>query len=123
YVRIGLAPGDGSAIFLPRLIGLSRAMDIILTGRVVKMEEAHKLGLVDRVVSVESLEEESLAYADGIARWPEASLRASKRALYDGLKSDLKGHLDYMSSQLALLSETREHKEAIQALIHKKPKL
>lgn len=123
YVRIGLAPGDGSAIFLPRLIGLSRAMEIILTGRVVKMEEAHKLGLVDRVVSVESLEKESLAFADEIAGWPEASLRASKRALYDGLKSDLKGHLDYMSSQLALLSETREHKEAIQTLIHKKPKL
>ncbi len=120
YVRIGLAPGDGSAFFLPRLIGLSRAMEILLTGRVVKMEEAHRLGLVDRVVSADSLEEESLAYASQIAAWPEASLKASKRALYDGLKSDLKGHLDYMSSQLGLLSETREHKEAIQALIRKK---
>ena len=84
------------------------------------MEEAHRLGLVDRVVSADSLEEESLAYASQIAAWPEASLKASKRALYDGLKSDLKGHLDYMSSQLGLLSETREHKEAIQALIRKK---
>ena len=120
YVRIGLAPGDGSAFFLPRLIGLSRAMEILLTGRVVKMEEAHRLGLVDRVVSADSLEEESLAYASRIAAWPEASLKASKRALYDGLKSDLKGHLDYMSSQLGLLSETREHKEAIEALIRKK---
>ena len=119
YVRIGLAPGDGSAFFLPRLIGLGRAMEIILTGRVVKMEEAHRLGLVDRVVPADSLEEESLAFATQIARWPEASLKASKRALHDGLKSDLRGHLDYMSSQLALLSETREHKEAIQALIQK----
>ena len=123
YVRIGLAPGDGSAFFLPRLIGLSRAMEIILTGRVVKMEEAHRLGLVDRIVPSDSLEEESLAYATQIARWPEASLKASKRALHDGLKSDLRGHLDYMSSQLALLSETGEHKEAIQALVRKKSNL
>jgi enoyl-CoA hydratase/carnithine racemase len=120
YVRIGLASGDGSAIYLPRLVGFSRAMDIIFTGRVIEMEEAHRLGLVNRVVSAETLEKESLAYAGEIARWPEASLKASKRALYDGLTSDLKGHLDYMSSQLALLSETREHKEAIKALIHKK---
>ncbi len=120
YVQIGLAPGDGSAFFLPRLIGLSRALDILLTGRVVKMEEADRLGLVDRIVSAESLKEESLAYANTIARWPKASLKASKRAVYDGLASDLKGHLDYMSSQLGLLSETREHKEAIAALIRKK---
>ena len=119
-MRIGLAPGDGSAIFLPRLVGFGKAADIILTGRVVKMEEAHRLGLVDRVVSSEVLEEESLAYANQIARWPKASLKAAKRALHDGLSSDLKGHLDYMSSQLALLSETREHQEAIHNLTRKK---
>jgi enoyl-CoA hydratase/carnithine racemase len=119
FVRIGLAPGDGGAYFLPRLTGLNKALEILLTGRVIKMEEALRIGLVDRVVPVEKLSEETKNYAMEIARWPLASLRAIKRAVYDGLKSDLRGHLDYVSSQLALLAETEEHRKAVRKLVEK----
>ena len=119
FVRIGLAPGDGGAYFLPRLVGLSKALEILFTGRIIKMDEAMELGLVERVVPVDRFLEEVRTYAMEIAQWPLAALRAIKRAVYDGLNSNLRGHLDYVSSQLALLSETEEHREAIRKLVEK----
>jgi len=119
FVRIGLAPGNGGAWFLPRLIGQSKALDILLTGRVVKADEALKIGLVDRVVPAEMLEKETRGYAEEIACWPIESVRAIKRAVYNGFKSDLRGHLDYMSSQLALLTQTDEHREAVKKFVDK----
>ena len=75
FVRIGLAPGNGGSYFLPRLIGLSKALEILLSGRVIKMNEALRIGLVDRVVPKEKLRKESKKYAMEIARRPLASLR------------------------------------------------
>jgi 2-(1,2-epoxy-1,2-dihydrophenyl)acetyl-CoA isomerase len=59
-------------------------------------------------------------YALEIAQWPLTSLRAIKRAVYQGLRSDLRGHLDYISSQQALLSQTEEHRKAIKKMFEKK---
>ena len=120
FVRIGLAPGDGGAYFLPRIVGLSKALDILLSGRVIKMEEASRLGLVDKVLPVEGFSESVRDYALEMAQWPLSSLRAVKRAVYQGLRSDLRGHLDYISSQQALLSQTEEHREAIKKLLEGK---
>jgi len=120
YVKIGLAPGNGSAYFLTRCIGVSRALDILLTGRIVKMKEAMDLGLVQSVVPPERLPEEALDYASQMTRWPLESLRAVKRAVYHGLHSDLRSHLDYMSSQLALLTQTPEHRKAVEKFVYGK---
>jgi enoyl-CoA hydratase/carnithine racemase len=120
FVRIGLAPGDGGAYFLPRIVGLSKALDILLRGRVIKIEEASRLGLVDKVLPVERFSESVRDYALEIAQWPLSSLRAIKRAAYQGLRSDLRGHLDYISSQQALLSQTEEHREAVRKMFEKK---
>lgn len=116
FVRIGLAPGDGGAYFLPRIVGLSKAFHILLTGRILKMDEALGLGLVDRVMPVDRFSEEVINYAMEIAQWPLTALRVIKRAVYQGLRSDLRCHLDYISSQLALLSETEEHREALKKI-------
>ena len=120
FVRIGLAPGDGGAYFLPRIVGLSNALSILLKGGIIKTEEALNLGLVDRVVPVEGFSASVKDFALEMAQWPLSSLRAIKRAVYQGLRSDLRGHLDYISSQLALLSETEEHREAVKELLKKK---
>ena len=116
FIRIGLVPGNGGIYFLPKLVGLSKALDILLTGRVIKMDEALKIGLVERVVSPENLEAETKKYAMEIAKWPLEPLRAIKRGVYSGLKSDLRGHLESISSQQALLTQTREHREAVKRL-------
>jgi len=115
-VRIGLAPGGGAGYFLPRLIGMSKALELLLTGKVLSAEEALKIGLADRVVPVDSLDRETSALAHEIARWPLPSLVATKKALYHGIKSELEAHLEYMSSQLALLTETKEHKQSVKKI-------
>ncbi len=116
FVRIGLAPGDGGAYFLPRMLGRSKALDILLTGRVVRMGEASNLGLVDRVVAPEFLLPEVRKYAVEISQWSLPAIRAIKRAVNQGERSDLRSHMDYVSSQLALLSEMPEHLEAVSKL-------
>jgi len=117
FVRIGLAPGDGGAYFLPRMLGRSKALDILLTGRVIRMSEASDLGLVDRVVAAELLLSEVHKYAGEIAQWSLPAIRAIKRAVNQGKESDLRSHMDYVSSQLALLSEMPEHLEAVNRLV------
>jgi len=118
-VRIGLAPGGGGAYYLPRLIGISRALELLLTGKELNAQEALELGIVDRIVPAARLHEETEAFAMELAQWPLPSLRATKKALYYGLASDLKGHLDYMSSQLALLTETEEHQQCVRKIAAK----
>jgi enoyl-CoA hydratase/carnithine racemase len=120
FVHLALAPGNGGAYFLPRLVGLSKALEILMTGRVVEMDEALRIGLVDRVVPKEKLLKETTKYALEIAQWPITAVRAIKRAVYNGLKSDLRGHLDYVSSQLALLTQRKEHQEAAKKFAKKK---
>ena len=117
FIRLGLVPGDGGIYYLPRLVGVSKALDILLTGRVINMNEALRIGLADRVVPAEKLEAETKNYAMEMAQWPLEPLRAVKRAVYSGLKSDLRGHLDYISSQQALLTQTEEHRTAVKKLV------
>ncbi|MBW1646271.1 MAG: enoyl-CoA hydratase/isomerase family protein, partial [Deltaproteobacteria bacterium] len=120
FVRIGLAPGNGGAFFLPRLVGRSRALDILLTGRRVEAAEALSLGLVDRLYESDELLPAALQYAEELARWPLAAIRAIKRAVIQGEKSDLRSHLDYLSSQLALLAATDEHRQAVEKLVRRR---
>lgn len=120
FVHLGLAPGNGGAYFLPRLVGLSKALEILMTGRVVEMDEALRIGLVDRVVPREKLLDETENYAMEVAQWSITSMKAIKRAVYNGLNSDLRTHLDYISSQLALLTQTEEHQEAVRRFVETK---
>lgn len=116
YVRIGLAPGGGGAYRLPRLIGMAKGLEIMLTGRIFDAKTAFDLGVVNRVTPHDSLNEEARALASEIARWPLDAVRMVKRAAYNAAQSSLRGHLDYISSQLALLSLTPEHREAVAKL-------
>jgi enoyl-CoA hydratase/carnithine racemase len=116
FVKIGLAPGDGGAYFLPRIVGVMKALDIFWTGRVITAEEAVSIGLVEKVFPPAELMKEAGRYATQIAEWSPDALKAIKRAVYSGLRSDLRSHLDYISSQLALLSETEAHRDAVKAL-------
>ncbi len=118
-VRIGLAPGGGGGYYLPRLIGIGKALEVLLTGKILTAKEAFQTGIINRVVPADQLSRETDAMAMEIARWPLPSLIATKKALYDGAKSDLSGHLDYMSSQLALLTETKEHQDCLHKVAQK----
>jgi enoyl-CoA hydratase/carnithine racemase len=120
YIMMGLVPGDGGAFFLPRVVGVPRAMELLLTGDILKPDEALRIGLVNRVVPHESLLKEATGLARKIADRAPQAVRMMKRAVYQGQTSSLRGHLDYISSQLSLLSETKDHQEAAQAFLEKR---
>lgn len=120
YIMMGLVPGDGGAYFLPRLTGVSRGLELLLTGDVIDPEEALRLGIVNRVVPHENLMEETMKLAAKIAARPPLAIRMMKRAVYQGQTSTLRAHLDYISSQISLLSETHDHMEAATAFLEKR---
>lgn len=123
YIMMGLVPGDGGAYFLPRIIGLPKAMELLLTGDSITAEEALELRLVNRVVRHDTLMEETLKFARKIASKPPLAVRMMKRAVHQSLTSSLRAHLDYISSQLSLLSETKDHQEAARAFLEKRKPL
>jgi enoyl-CoA hydratase/carnithine racemase len=120
YILMGLVPGDGGAYYLPRLVGTSKAMELLLTGEVLSPEEALEIGLVNRIVPHERLMEESMILAEKIAARPPLAVSMTKRAVYQAQMSTLRSHLGYISSQNALLSETEDHREAARAFLEKR---
>jgi enoyl-CoA hydratase/carnithine racemase len=120
YITLGLVPGDGGAYFLPRLVGIAKALELLYTGDVLNAREALRLGIVNRVVPGNKLMEETLKLAELIASRPPLAVRMMKRAVYQAQASSLRSHLDYISSQLSLLSETTDHQEAVRAFLEKR---
>ena len=115
YIKLGMAPGDGGAFLLPRLVGIAKAMEWLLTGKTIDLEEALRFGLVNRVVPHDQLLAETLKMAKQIADYSPFGIRATKRAVYQSLSSDLTHHLDYISSQMGLLCETDYFKKAVES--------
>lgn len=120
YVRMALVPGDGGAFFLPRLVGLSKALELLWTGDIIEPEEALRIGLVDRVVPAEQLEQATRELARKLAEGPQLSIRMIKRLVYQGLRSDLRTALDAVSSHMSIITSTEDHKEAVNAFFEKR---
>lgn len=120
YILMGLAPGDGGAYFLPRLVGTAKALELFLTADVISPDEALRLGIVNQVIPHDRLMEETIALAQKIAGRPPLAVCMTKRAVYQAQSSTLRAHLDYISSQMSLLSETEDHLEAARAFLEKR---
>jgi enoyl-CoA hydratase/carnithine racemase len=120
YILLGLVPGDGGAYFLPRLIGIGKALELLFTGDILSPQEALEIGLINRVVPHDGLMEETMRLAEKIASKPPLAIRMMKRAVYQAQTSTLRAHLDYISSQIALLSETQDHLEAARSFLKKR---
>lgn len=120
YVKVGLVPGDGGAYFLPRLIGQSKALELLWTGRFIHAEEALNLGIVNHVFPKETLMQETYKLAEEIARGPQIAIRMMKRAVRQSLKSDLETSLDLISSHMSVVMATEDHKEGVNAFLEKR---
>jgi len=82
-----LSPDTGMSYFLPRIVGYSRACDLIYTSRFVEAEEAYRIGLLDRLVKSEDLLEEALKVANQTAFWPPMAIQSSRRVLHQSMES------------------------------------
>ncbi|WP_238120938.1 MULTISPECIES: enoyl-CoA hydratase/isomerase family protein [unclassified Xanthobacter] len=121
YVRIGIMAGDGGAWYLPRLIGMPKALELLWTGRFVEADEAERIGLVNSVVDDACLMNHTMDLAARIAAGPPLAIRFMKRAAYQGVTMDLRTHLDQVSSHMGLLFSSRDHKEAVAAYRERRP--
>jgi 2-(1,2-epoxy-1,2-dihydrophenyl)acetyl-CoA isomerase len=120
YIRIGIMAGDGGAWYLPRLIGMPKALELLWTGRFVEADEAERIGLVNHVVPEAQLMPKTLELATKIANGPPLAIRMMKRSAYQAATLSLRAHLDQVSSHMAAIFSTEDHKEALTAYKEKR---
>jgi 2-(1,2-epoxy-1,2-dihydrophenyl)acetyl-CoA isomerase len=121
YVRVGLVPGDGDTYFLPRLVGAAKALELLWTADFIEAAEAHRLGIVQRVVPDAELKDATYAFARQVADGPQIPIRMIKRLVYQSLKLDLRTHLDLVSSHMSIVRQTADHAEGVAAFKEKRP--
>lgn len=120
FIRIGLVPDSGSHWFLSRLVGYAKAFEYATTGRDISAEEAERVGLVNKVVTPEKLEEETMTLAKQFAQAPTKAIGLIKRTLNKTYATDLDTILDYEAYIQHIASETEDHKEGVKAFLEKR---
>lgn len=116
FTKVGLSGADmGAAWLLPRLVGLSRATELLMTGEFIDAETAHRIGLYHRVVPQDDLQREALDLAAKLARGPAVALAVTKDALNREAGMDLEAALDFEARVQADLMLGEDFKEAYQA--------
>jgi len=119
FINIGLSGGEmGSSFLLPRMVGISRASDILLTGRKVFADEAEKIGLVSRVAPPEKLLETALSYARLMTAKTAGGLKFTKRALEQNLNaSSLEAAMNLENRNQAIMVFSGEFRKMIGAFV------
>lgn len=120
FIKVGIIPGDGGAWFLPRIVGVSRASQMALTGQIIDAFTAQEWNLVSEVVEHEILLNRATELAQKIANNPPQAIRATKRLLQLGQTLDLPELLDESAKVQARMHATEDHIEAVNALLEKR---
>jgi len=119
-INVGLMPGGGGTQRLPRLVGWGKAKELMYTGRIIDAAEAEKIGLVDKVVPRDKLEETVMELAKTIAGKSPIIISLIKKAVNRGMYTDLAAALDYEKDNFSLCFATEDHKEGITAFLEKR---
>lgn len=120
YARMGLIPGDGGCYYLPRILGVARALDLIWTGRLFDAEEALRIGYVSDVVPADELMAHTREYALKLAKGPAVALQLAKRLVYRSLETDVDGALEMAQAAMAIAQNTEDAKEGPRAFVEKR---
>ena len=120
YVKVGLVPGDGGCYYLPRIVGLAKALELIWTGDFIDAQEALRLGYVSKVVPADDLMAEARELAGRIARGPAVAIQLAKRLVYRGLDSDAQEALEAASQAMAIVQTTEDAREGPRAFAEKR---
>ena len=119
-INLGIIPGSGGTQRLPRVVGLTKAKEMLFTGDIIDAREAYRLGLVNKVVSVEKLMEEVSKVAAKIAAKPAMAVKVTKAVVNGGINMDLDSALRFEAQSFGLLFSTRDQKEGVNAFIEKR---
>ncbi len=120
-VLLGIIPGAGGTQRLSRLVGPSRAKDIIFTGRFVKADEALRIGLADKVVPADQVYDEAVAWAGQFSQAATYAVRAAKESIDRGLEVDLETGLEIERQQFAALFATRDRSVGMDSFVENGP--
>ena len=120
FVGVGLVPDSGSSYFLTRMVGLGRALELIMTGRTVPAREAEQLGLINRVVSKEDLSKTVDETARQLASGPTKTIGMDKRIVARATNVDLAEALEYEALHQDIAGRTNDHLEAVKAFLEKR---
>jgi enoyl-CoA hydratase len=119
-IKIGVIPGGGGTQRLPRLIGLGRAKELLYSGDAIDVQEAYRIGLVNKVVPLGSLLDEAKKMAAKYAKQPGFALKMTKKVVNEGINMDLPSALAYEARCFELLFATEDQKEGMRAFIEKR---
>ncbi|MER5830659.1 enoyl-CoA hydratase-related protein [Streptomyces sp. NPDC002130] len=120
-ILLGLIPGAGGTQRLARLVGPSKAKDLIFTGRMVKADEAREIGLVDRVVPADEVYAQAHAWATKLAQGPALALRAAKESIDTGLETDIDTGLAIERNWFAGLFATEDRERGMRSFVEEGP--
>jgi 2-(1,2-epoxy-1,2-dihydrophenyl)acetyl-CoA isomerase len=116
--RVGMAPDGGASVVLPKLVGFRRAMEILLSNRIVAADEAAEIGLITRMVADEDLEAEVATTASRLARGAPLAQAATKRLLWNGI--GVESCLSEEARTVSTLSATADAREGLAAVMERR---
>jgi enoyl-CoA hydratase len=120
-VGLGIIPGYGGTQRLPRLIGPGRAIELVLSGRRVKADEAERIGIVNRVVPREQLLDEAEKLAQAILKNGPLAVEAALEAVQRGMQLPLEQGLRFESGRFGILAASEDMHEGLKAFLEKRP--
>src|SRR5215472_5198806 len=120
YTRIGLTPDGSSTYTLPRLIGLRRAAELMLTNRTLSAREAEQMGLITRTVPDSELREQAEALVQELAQGATRAFGGVKRLLYSSATTSLAEQMEHETEWIAEMARTRDAHEGITAFLGKR---
>ena len=118
-VGLGITPGFAGTQRLPRIVGISKAMELILTAKVIKADEAKAIGLVSEVYPAEELMDKAMELAQAIAANAQVAVRQSKAAIRRGQQTDMYTGAAYEAEAFAVCFATEDQKDAMTAFVNK----
>jgi 2-(1,2-epoxy-1,2-dihydrophenyl)acetyl-CoA isomerase len=121
YTRAGLTPDGSGTFFLPRIVGLHRALDLVLTNRMLNAREAQEWGIVARVVADDAFAEQVRALAGQLAAGPSHALGAAKRLVRTSFGESLETQMAHESDAIADAMRSADGREGIAAFLQKRP--
>ena len=119
-IKVGIIPGAGGTQRLPRLVGMTRAKEMVLFGEPIDAAEAYRIGLVNRVVPTPNLLAEAEAWADRLSHLPPLGVRAAKSAMNRGRDLDLASALDVERLNFSVVFGTEDQREGVRAFLEKR---
>ena len=120
-INIGVMPGAGGTQRLTRAVGKFKAMEMVLTGRMITADEAFRLGLVNKVVPAEALLDEARTWALEIASKPPLAVRLAKESVLAAYETTLDGGLEFERKNFYLLFSSEDQKEGMRSFAEKRP--